>query len=188
MTRADLAARLGVSVSALRKWEETYSSLLVTPKGQKGEGQAKAYDPHDVRVLTLVRRMRQEGLTADQVLDQLPGRLATATDEVTDSLPLVPDQPRQVSVQDYADLYGRFRATEGQLTSLSDERDYLRQRVADIEDRLVAAQERAAAAEAQLDLLRRLGLVSPDAVRPADETATSETPHRSSWLDRLRGK
>ena len=67
LTRAALARRLGVSVSVLRKWEDTFSPWLVTQKGVKGFGAAKVYDPQDVRVLSLVHKMRQEGLTLEPV-------------------------------------------------------------------------------------------------------------------------
>lgn len=87
LTRADLASRLGVSVSVLRKWEDLFSSWLVTPKGVKGYGAAKVYDPQDVRVLSLVHKMRQEGQTLEQVREGLSDRLATATDEVSQDLP-----------------------------------------------------------------------------------------------------
>lgn len=191
LTRADLAARLGVSVSALRKWEEAFGAWLVTPKGTKGYAAPKVYDPQDVRVLSLVKRMRQEGLTVEQIQDQLSDRLSTATEEVSEDLPLVQDKPQQVQLQSYVDLLGRYQATEGQMVSLTEERDYLRQRLADMEDKLLETQARAAAAEGKLDLLQQMGLglgsghseTGQDETPPAasDETPTASEPTKGFW-------
>ena len=153
LTRADLARRLGVSVSVLRKWEDSFSPWLVTQKGVKGFGAAKVYDPQDVRVLSLVHKMRQEGLTVEQVREGLSDRLATAADEVAPDLPTVPDRPKEVSLQSYVDLLGRYEATEGELTATSAERDYLRERLRELEDKLVDAERRAARAEGERDML-----------------------------------
>ena len=197
LTRADLARRLGVSVSVLRKWEDTFSPWLVTQKGVKGFGAAKVYDPQDVRVLSLVHKMRQEGLTLEQVRDGLSDRLATAADEVAPDLPTVPDRPKEVSLQSYVDLLGRYEATEGQLQAVTEERDYLRQRVEDLQDRLLDTQARAAAAEGKIDLLRDMGLTRAEGagqpVLPDEDEAPAgpghtETETRPSFWDRLLGR
>ena len=178
LTRADLAARLGVSVSVLRKWEDLYSSWLVTPKGVKGYAAPKVYDPQDVRVLTLVHKMRQEGLTLDKIADRLTDRLATAAEEVQTDLPIVPDRPQEVSLTSYVDLLGRYQATEGQLQSVTEERDYLRQKLSDMEDRMLDLQARAAAAEVKLDMLQGL---------TADQLDEDKPQERPSFWARLFG-
>jgi DNA-binding transcriptional MerR regulator len=178
LTRADLASRLGVSVSALRKWEDLYTAFLVTPKGVKGYAAKKVYDPQDVKVLALVHKMRQEGLTLDQIADQLADRLATATEEVLTDLPTVPDRPQEVSLASYVDLLGRYQATEGQLESVTEERDYLRQKLTDMEDRLLDLQARAATAEVKLDLLQGLA---------TDQTDEDKPQERPSFWARLFG-
>jgi len=192
LTRADLASRLGVSVSVLRKWEETFSPWLVTQKGVKGFGAAKVYDPQDVRALSLVHRMRQEGLTLEQVREGLSDRLATAADEITPDLPTVPDKPQQVSVQSYVDLLGRYEATEGQLQAVTEERDYLRQKVEDLQDKLLDVQARAAAAEGKIDLLRDMGLTRAEGAghegQPDEAPPTVQTETRLSFWDRLLGR
>lgn len=167
LTRADLASRLGVSVSVLRKWEDLFSSWLVTPKGVKGYGAAKVYDPQDVRVLSLVHRMRQEGQTLEQVREGLSDRLATATDEVSQDLPTLPDRPQEVSLQSYVELSGRLQATEGELSAVLEDRDYLREQVKELHDRLLDAERRAAAAEGKLDLLGQASSSQEDKARPS---------------------
>lgn len=168
LTRADLASRLGVSVSVLRKWEDLFSSWLVTPKGVKGYGAAKVYDPQDARVLALVHKMRQEGQTLEQIAEGLSSRLATAADELPADLPMLPDRPQEVSLQSYVDLSGRLQATEGELSAVLEDRDYLRGQVNELQDRLLDAERRAAAAEGKLELLHDLAPPGPgDKARPS---------------------
>lgn len=176
LTRVDLANRLGVSVSVLRKWEDLFDTWLVTPKGVKGYGAAKHYDPQDVRVLALVHKMRQEGQTLEQIREGLSDRLATAADELTPDLPTLPDRPQEVSLQAYVELGGRLQATEGELKAVLENRDYLRAQLRVLQDRLLDAERRAAAAEGKLDLLQ-------DKTPPSEEDKT-----RPSLLDRLLGR
>lgn len=176
LTRADLASRLGVSVSVLRKWEDFFASWLVTPKGVKGYAAVKVYDPQDVRVLSLVYKMRQEGKTLEQVKEDLSDRLATAADELTPALPMLPDRPQEVSIQAYVELGGRLQATEGELRAVSEDREYLRGQVRELQDRLLDAERRAATAEGKLDLLQ------------GQAPSSQEEKPRPSLLDRLLGR
>ena len=65
----------------------------------------------------------------------------------------MPDRPQEVSLQSYVELSGRLQATEGELSAVLEDRDYLREQVKELHDRLLDAERRAAAAEAQREML-----------------------------------
>ena len=51
------------------------------------------------------------------------------------------------------DTARQLEATEGELTATSAERDYLRERLRELEDKLIDAERRAARAEGERDML-----------------------------------
>lgn len=151
LTRAELAERLGLSVSALRKYEREFDAWLTSPPGVKGMSTPKVYNEHDVVILATIVAMRREGLPLDTVKLQLDERLATATSEALPPPPELEDE-RRVAMTLYMDSIRQLEATEGELTAIRDEREYLRRRVEELESELRLEVERRAKAEALRDV------------------------------------
>jgi hypothetical protein len=110
-------------------------------------------------LFSLVAQLRAEGMSLDGVRDALPGRLATARDELAqgvarpvDYLPAVA-KGQSVALEIWVDIARQLEAVQGALEATENERDYLRGRVTELEDRLNAETAARAAAEAQRDLL-----------------------------------
>ena len=159
LTRAELSERLGVSVGALRKWEGQFSEWITTPPGVKGFGAPRVFNSHDVLVFATIAKARREGRRVDDIRAELDERLATAArDEALGVDPLDAalgdaEPPARVQLALYMDTARQLEATEGELKATSAERDYLRDRLAELEDKLVDAERRAARAEGERDML-----------------------------------
>jgi len=159
LTRAELSERLGVSVGALRKWEAEFSQWITTPPGVKGYGQPRVFNAHDVLVFATIAKARREGKRIADIRAELDDRLAAASrDEALGVSPLdaavgETEAPARVQLALYMDTRAALEATEGELRATSEERDYLRDRLAELEDKLVDAERRAARAEGERDML-----------------------------------
>lgn len=159
LTRAELSKRLDVSVGALRKWEAEFSQWITTPPGVKGYGAPRVFNAHDVMVFATIARARREGKRMDDIRAELDERLAAASRE--EALGVSPldaavgdaEPPARVQVALYLDVVKALEATEGELKATSAERDYLRERLRELEDALVDAERRAARAEGERDML-----------------------------------
>ncbi len=187
LTRAELAERLGVSVGALRKWEGEFSQWITTPPGVKGYGQPRVFNPHDVLVFATIAKARREGKGIDAIRAELDERIdAARRDEALGVSPLEAalgedEPPARVHLALYMDTARQLEATEGELRAVAGERDFLRERLRELEDKLVDAERRAAAAEAQRDML---------AGRPAGGSAEGEgeAAPRLTWWQRTFGR
>lgn len=160
LTRAELSERLGVSVGALRKWEAEFSQWITTPPGVKGYGQPRVFNPHDVLVFATIAKARREGKKIADIRAELDDRIAAASrDEALGVSPLGAatgegePPPARVQLALYMDTVKALEATEGELKATTGERDYLRERLAELEDKLVDAERRAARAEGERDML-----------------------------------
>lgn len=163
LTRKKLAKRLGISVGTVRKYERLYSDWLETPKGTKGKGVAKVFTEHDALVLSTIAAMRDEDISLDDIRTQLDERLATATLDAA-TTELVPaeqvtkdeqGEDRSVAMDLFMTQVRALEATEGELAATREERDYLRQRVEDMERRLEEEVARRAKLEGQLDVYKQ---------------------------------
>ena len=159
LTRAELSERLGVSVGTLRKWEGEFSQWIETPPGIKGFGQPRVFNSHDVIVFATIAKARREGKKLADIRDELDERMdAAERDAALGESPLdaalgEAEQPTRVHLALYMDTARQLEATEGELTATAAERDYLRERLAELEDRLIDAERRAARAEGERDML-----------------------------------
>lgn len=159
LTRTELSERLGMSVGALRKWEAEFSEWITTPPGIKGYGQPRVFNPHDVLVFATIAKARREGKRIADIRAELDDRIAAASrDEALGVSPLDTamgegDLSPRVQLALYMDTVKALEATEGELKATTGERDYLRERLAELEDKLVDAERRAARAEGERDML-----------------------------------
>lgn len=158
LTRAELSARLGVSVGALRKWESEFSQWITTPPGIKGYGQPRVFNSHDVLVFATIAKARREGKKIDAIRAELDERLDVAErDAALGSSPLDDalgeEEPARVQLALYVDTLRQLEATEGELSATREERDHLRGRLRELEEALIDAERRAARAEGERDML-----------------------------------
>ena len=166
MTRQKLADMLGCSVALIKKYEERFSDWLDTPPGTKGVAVAKVFLPEDVRTLTTIHAMRQEGISYDDIQTQLDEALASGRYNV---VRLVDEEGEGegeeegeagsalVPAGQYALILGRYQTISEEVERLRE--DYESERHARVE-----AEVRAAKLEAQLE------------------------ERSKSWWQRLRGK
>jgi len=172
LTRAELAERLDVSVGALRKWEAQFSQWIETPAGVKGFGAPRVFSPHDVLVFATIAKARREGKGIDAIRAELDERMAAAArDEALGVDPLEDargeaEPPARVHLALYMDTARQLEATEGALTATSAERDYLRERVRELEAAIVDAERRAARAEGERDMLAATADADKEKTRP----------------------
>ncbi len=161
LTRAQLAARVGYSVAAIRKWERLFSDYVASPAGVKGVARARLYGDEDVVLFALVAQMRNEGMSLDAIAGVLPERLGAARAQLVDGLARPADYlPATTDKREIAllETVRRLEAIQGALDATEGERDYLRDRVKDLEDRLIEEVGRRAAAEAERDMLAGRGV------------------------------
>jgi len=159
LTRAQLAQRIGFSAAVLRKWERDFAEFVTSPAGIKGMAKARVYNADDVVLFATIAQLRGEGYPLDRIRELLPDRLAQARARLDEGLAAAQDylpaetEQQQVALSLYVDVRGQLEATEGALSATSAERDYLRERVRELEDKLVDAERRAARAEGERDML-----------------------------------
>ena len=166
LTRAQLAQRIDFSQSVIRKWEREFAEFVTSPPGQKGLAQARVYPLEDIVLFGVIAQLRREGFALDKIRELLPERLAQARERLDeegidegderaqpiDNTPPGAEQQR-VALTLYLDVVKALEATEGALNATSEERDYLRERVAELEEKLMDATGRAARAEGERDML-----------------------------------
>jgi DNA-binding transcriptional MerR regulator len=161
LTRAQLAQRIGFSQSVIRKWEKDFSEFVTSPAGVKGLAKARVYNLDDVLLFGTIAQLRSDGLPLNRIRELLPDRLAQARAKVDEALDVPPldaalgegEPPARVQLTLYVDTLRQLEATEGELKATTGERDYLRERLAELEDKLVDAERRAARAEGERDML-----------------------------------
>lgn len=162
LTRAQLAQRIGFSQSVIRKWEKDFAEFVTSPPGQKGLAKARVYNLDDILLFGTIAQLRSEGFPLDKIRDLLPDRLAQARERLDEAVGVPPvdaalgeeeAQPARVQLALYMDVVKALEATEGELSATREERDYLRERLRELEEKLMDATGRAAAAEAQRDML-----------------------------------
>lgn len=165
LTRAQLAQRIDFSQSVIRKWEREFAEFVTSPPGQKGLAQARVYPLEDIVLFGVIAQLRREGFALDRIRELLPERLAQARERLDeewieddegaqpiDNTPPGAEQQR-VALTLYLDVVKALEATEGALNATTGERDYLRERVAELEEKLMDATGRAARAEGERDML-----------------------------------
>ena len=161
LTRAQLAARIGYSVAVVRKWERLFADYVSSPPGVRGVARARLYGDDDVVLFGLIAQMRNEGLPLEQVRELLPERLAVARGQLAEGVARPVDYlPAGAARGDVAlfEAVRQLEAVQGALDATEGERDYLRDRVKELEDRLIEETGRRAAAEAERDMLAGRGV------------------------------
>jgi DNA-binding transcriptional MerR regulator len=181
LDRKQVAELLDVSVSTVRLWEREFSEWVKSQPGTYGRAGKRLYGADDWRLFQIIRKQTTAGKTFDEIRATLDEDFADENFPL-EELVVEPDETPQpeegsrelVPFSRFVDLLARYEATEGTLSAISEERDYLREKTAELEAAVVDAERRAAAKEAELEVLRRL----LDATPPQQ---------RQTWLQRLFG-
>ncbi|MEZ4769892.1 MAG: helix-turn-helix domain-containing protein [Caldilineales bacterium] len=89
---AEVAQLLGISAATLRRWSNRFADFLVLNEGGSEGGSHRRYTSEDVAVLQRVQELLDQGLTYEQVTDQL----------VQEQMAVEPEEP-EASIIDAAD-------------------------------------------------------------------------------------
>jgi len=175
MTRKEVAARLDVSVSTIRSWQRQFKDWLEVEDQaySGGRKQATTYSDKDILVFTVVKRLTgpPDHLPFKKVKKRLDKELTTATFELPDKEEQPPvDEGEQskavVPIERYSAVVAKLQGAEGKLEAVTEERDWLRERVTGLEDKV--DKERQRSDEERADLQRQL-----------------DEERQKSWLDKL---
>lgn len=148
LSRSEIARQLGVSSATIRSWEDVFVEWVTTPKGLKGQGSKKLYEFEDFVLFYVIREGRKDGKNFDEI------KVTIANDIERTTITLANDRPETTESSGLF-LLGRIQALEAELDAIKFERDRLLREIGDVRDALLDAERRAAAAEAQLNLLRK---------------------------------
>ena len=147
LSRSEIARQLGVSSATIRSWEDVFTEWVTTPKGIKGQGSKKLYEPEDFVLFHVIRQGRKDGKSFGEIK-------ATIAADIEQSVTVtLVDDGSETAESSGLLLFGRIQALEAELDAIKLERDRLLKEVGDVRDALLDAERRAAAAEAQLAML-----------------------------------
>lgn len=153
LTRAELAARIGLSAATVRKWEVEFRPWLRAQPGTRGVGQPQTYGPEDQAVFAAVAELRRAGHTIEETKQRLDHHLATTARPLLPSLPEEGAAAASVSVARYLDVARALEAAEASAAAITEERDYLRRRLLELEAQLIEAAAARATAEERARIL-----------------------------------
>lgn len=168
MTRHDIAESLGVTVSAVRLYEREFGRWMKAEKGEFGRGRAKTYGREDVNLFRFVRSQAKAGHSFDEIRQVLmeSGGVPPFSEIVDeDVFAAASGQPggetagqnQLVPMNQYVAVVARMAAAEGERRAISEQVEYLRGRVAELERQVVENAERAAVAETKAAVLAAAG-------------------------------
>jgi len=134
LTRSQVAARFGVSVSTVRTWQREFMDWLEAEKQEYGGGRRKAtqYTANDLLVFSVVHRLTKEGQRYKDIRERLDEELAGATLELPGETPEDEESEPGTSMvpwHQYSATVAQLQGTEGKLEAIEDERNYLRERL-----------------------------------------------------------
>lgn len=176
-TVGDVAGILRVSPQTVRTWVGEFSTYL-SPQATPPKGQARTFSPEDVSVLALVATMRENlapyeaihaALASGERMEPLSSQNEAheAPSGATDS------QPGQTAATMALEL------VKGQVESLQNERDYLRDQLSAEREARITAEKEAARLAGKLEAL--------ESAQPKEPTGEGGQA-RPGWWARLRGR
>ena len=83
---AEVTQLLGISAATLRRWSSRFAEFLVINDGPSEGGSHRRYTSEDVAILQRVQELLDQGLTYEQVTEQLTQERAAAEPDDTDDL------------------------------------------------------------------------------------------------------
>ena len=151
-TFTDLQRSLDTTSPTLRRWSQDFSDYL-SADANPGKGITRRYNNDDARVLALVAAMRQD----NQTIEAIHAALA-AGDRGQWPIDEPVEQPEPAGDDQTFALVTQLTAAASQweaiATTVTDERDNLRESLEAERDARLAAEIRATAAETELNVLK----------------------------------
>ena len=83
---AEVAQLLGISAATLRRWSNRFADFLVLNDGTSEGGSHRRYTSDDVAVLQRVQELLDQGLTYEQVAEQLTQDLVSTEPDDSDAV------------------------------------------------------------------------------------------------------
>lgn len=127
MKSGELAARLNVSDSLIRKWSGQYTRLLSKEAGRPKPGMDREFDDKDALTMATISHLRNEGKSHDEIeqelaagwrVEELPPLPSPEVDDARARVSLVP-------VDSLRRAMDRVSGLESEITRLVEERDRL---------------------------------------------------------------
>jgi len=156
ITRKDLATHYGINQGTIRSWERRWPDLFTSSKAGFGQGQRKAYNDNDIRLIEIITRGRDAGRGLDDIGATLEAELATFTDDrMPDIAGTGEDDSSQagalvVDDEAFRQMQLDLAAATGSYKQLESERDRLLDDLAAERDARLEAERQAARLEGQL--------------------------------------
>lgn len=160
-TRAEVAEWLGVTTSTIRNWDSRFRQWIEAEPGVKGDSTPKIYTENDLVVFATIHRLLGDNLTFRQVRERLDDEIAQTTiepsarrpavesDEATTALATVRERQLARAIQE-RDV--ELAEVAGEMKAVKDERERLAAEVDRLNQALIDAEKRAAAAEAKIEM------------------------------------
>lgn len=169
MKPSDVSTMIGVSSVTIRKWSNEFASFL-SPTGAGGDGRHRDFTETDVRVLKLIKELRDGGRTRHDIEMSLQNALDQGT---IDDIPL-PESAAHVARVPMIPTAAADAALNVSNSSLLRE-------IAFLETRIQEMKEERAAIEAQMKeerferekLLREIGQSRSDLLREINEAQSA---------------
>jgi len=152
-TISDFTKAYDVQPNTIRQWSRTFAAFL-TPGANPGKGETRVYTDADSRVIALIATMRQERASYENIRAALAagdrGQWPIESNQAPQDAPGQQDNALALINQ----LTIKASSLEGELGAIKGERDHLREQLETERDARLAAEIRAAAAEAQIESKR----------------------------------
>lgn len=154
----ELASRLAVSDSLIRKWSGQYSRFLSPRAGNPQSGQDREFNEADQLVMASISHLRDDGKSHDEItqmidegwrVEHLPAAPDPQTEELRSKVALVP-------VDRLHRALDRIQSLEDEMTRLARERDEARQETKQSSERIADLREQLAEARTKAEMLERM--------------------------------
>jgi DNA-binding transcriptional MerR regulator len=154
----ELAARLGVSDSLIRKWSGQYARFLSPRAGSPQAGQDREFNEADQLLMSSIAHLRDDGKSHDEIeqtidegwrVEHLPAAPDPQTEELRSKVALVP-------VDRLHRALDRVQVLEDEITRMARERDEARQGEKQSAERIADLREQLAEARTKAEFLERM--------------------------------
>ena len=165
-----------ISPSSVRAWTAVYNTFF-TETARPPKGQKRSYMPDDIALLLTIKELKSENREEAHIIATLAdGYRVNYVEPPSDDAPVQSDTTNGLITK----LTATVANFEGQLTTITNERDRLITRLDKSHTAALDAEIRATAAETEVKLLRE---------QMSRETHEGkDKPARPSWWHRLVGK
>jgi len=170
-TMKDFTTVYAVTGNTIRRWTKDFADFL-DPGANPEPGEIRRYTDSDAEVIDKIAELKKEKFTADKIRTALDaGERGSWPPEGYEPAYSEPEAPQSVMIRDnamLAELSHKAGFLEGQLATMTEDRNYWRDRANKAEDQL-----------------RLLAAPTPEEVTPDPAPATSEPEKKPGFWQRL---